>query len=1112
MFQLYHHHDLGRLAELLGALLENTPAGPLRRERVLVPNQGVQRWLQKELAENRGVLANVEFPLPAGFIWGDVIRDSLGYRNHEAYARDSMVWHLYRLLPGLADDHPAMARYLAGEPREVHRLQLAERLADVFDQYQVFRGDMLMAWDGHAEERESVTAAWQAPVWRALVAALGEEHRVRTLREVIGGLQEGTLEVALPTGRVFVFGVGDLPPDYLRFLYALGRQQDVHLLLPNPSEVYWGDAQAHRVSVHFPLAEEDLPGQAAVEAGHPLLASLGRPTRDFLHLLYSDELIAIQEPALGQAMDYAPPTGDSLLARLQRGMIRLDATPEKDGKDENDISLQIHACHGPLREVQVLHDQLLDLLARDQSLEPREIVVMLPKLTDYAPAIRSVFGSAGGRAHIPWSLSDQPRRASHPIVQTFLDLLALPVARWSASHIMNLVAVPAIMRRFGLDEADLASLQHWVAAAGIRWGLDADTRERRGAGRYDQNSWRFGLDRLLLGSMLADEEQLVDDVAPWSDLEGNAADTLGRLHEIVDHLATWQATLEQPARAADWHDRFNRLLERLFAIDPEDSAESAAIEAIHEGLAVLETADRALGDTPIDWLAVREALGNALAESGQRQPFLSGGVTFCSLQSLAGLPFRVVCLLGMNDGDFPRQDGGREFNLILHRRHLGDRANRDSDRLAFLQALLAAGEVFYLSYTGTDVRSGEPLEPAATAGEFMDFLHRHHFHGWSRADFVARLITRQPMQPFSRRYFERQRPARIFTFRDEWAEGSRARPDPEHTAPGLVDDSRMTVEDDDIIELAALRYFFREPARVFLEQQLGVKLDQSEDQLADDEAFALDALSSAVLRAQLFDQVRREDRAVEEDQPPRLWQRRGVLPPPPLATGAWAGEARAVNALLPVAQDWQQETTAGVIDTALTTGAGEVRLVGRISEVHSDGLYRIRPGKLKLKHLLPHWVDYLALKAAGQLDDEAALHVAGLDGEEPDLRRARVDCQTAVRLLVDLVNEYREGLGRPLPFHAELAEAYLADSDKHLKKDGDAAGAASKALEALNNKLDPGHFQPHYLVQDPYLMTVLDTDAPLGADPDTSEFCRLADTVCRPLHEAMEAATEAGRE
>jgi exodeoxyribonuclease V gamma subunit len=1101
LLHLYHHHDLNRLAELLAALLRTgPPASPLTAERILVANHGVGRWLQAQLAESDGIAANIEFTLPAKFIWSDLPAELGEPETGSAYFRERLRWHLYRLLPALAREDAAVARYLAADPPEIQRLQLADRLADVFDQYQVFRGEMLVAWEAGRRVGAGATEQWQSRLWRRLVSALGSEHRAARLRTMIRRLLAGDARVS--GHRLFCFGIASLPPDYLRLLYALGRHREVHLLLPNPSDVYWGDLSTQRAPLRVPRDEDPPVEEHAFETGHPLLASLGRPVRDFIRMLYSDEMTEIQEPELGELMAYAPPGDGCLLHRIQTGIIRLDASPDPVDLEPNDISLQVHSCHGPLREVQVLHDQLLDLLANDSSLQPRDIVVMTPDPAAYAPAVESVFGAARGGRFIPWSVSGRPRSAAHPIVQTFRQLLELPLSRWTASEVMALAAVPAVMRRFGLDPPALETLGHWVHASGIRWGRDAETRQRFGAGAYDANTWMFGLDRLLLGSVFNDEDTLVDDVAPWTDLEGGAAEMLGQLYRLVRELERWQRTLSRERTAGEWRRTFNVLLERLFDIDPDDRPEREALEAVHDVLDVLLTAEACLDGQPLPWLALREALVAELNQPGLRQPFLSGGVTFADLESLAGVPFRVVCLLGMNDGAFPRQDGGREFNLMLQRRFLGDRSNRGADRQFFLQSLLAARDVFYLSYTGCDARSGEALEPATTVSEFLDFVRTHHTPDLSVARFEERLITRQPMQPFSRRYFEPGQNARVFTFAAGWRDAAGATSGPRGAAPGLLDDSVVAVEAPEHLDLSALRHFYRNPAQAFLQERLGLVLGDSGAVLEDAEPLELDGLGAWQLRRALLESDPDLPGAIPDDQPPRLWQRRGLLPPPPLDRVAWQPEAETVRALRPVREDCEREpTTAADIDLELSGG---VRLRGRLTDVRAAGLCRVRPGSLGMRNTLGDWIDYLALVASGE--GSPRLRLAGATRGEVDLRVAEVQRDEALSTLDALVAWYLEGQRRPLPFRPDLAELYLDERSRRLHRGEGLPEASNAALAAVNAKLDPAMQHAHHALTDPWFAAVLTPGAPLGMRSTDSTFVAVTEAVCTLLHERLQPA------
>ncbi|MDT0634893.1 exodeoxyribonuclease V subunit gamma [Spectribacter hydrogenoxidans] len=1091
MFYLYHHWDLERLAELLSVLrARHAPDHVLQPDTVIVPNRGVGRWLQMQLAESDGLAANIAMPLLARFIWQLVPQTLPGNPDSSEFERHRMRWHLYALLPRVAQDNQAIAHYLAGEPRDIHRLQLADQLADVFDQYLIYRPGLLKAWENGRVEDKS-PERWQAEVWQALTERLGKEHRARLLQRFIEtAAQPDGLETDTLPQTIYCFGLGQIPPEYVKFLYVLGQHVDVHFLLPNPCDAYWGDIENRRAQIEVSLSEELPEEEQLIEQGHPLLGSLGRGTRDLLRVLYSDELTAIHEPELGEALAYQPPAGNSLLARVQSDIIRMQVAVRNGGPGD-DASVQVHACHGPLREVQVLHDQLLDLLARKPDLQPRDIVVMLPDMASYAPAIQSVFGAAEGRRFIPYSVSDRSRGASHPIMQSFRQLLDLPLSRWAASDILALAAVPAIMRRFGLDQAMLATASDWVASAGVRWGYDADSRAALGAGAITQNTWRFGLDRLLLGVAQSDDETLVDGVAPWSDLEGGATAALGNLWHLVEQLHAWSERLQSETTAVDWQERLNAMVAVLFRPDPQDHHEQAALGELHEAIAALGEAADCLGDEPLSWQAVREALIGELAVAGERQPFLSGGVTFCGLMPLRAVPFRVVCLLGLNDGDFPRQERNRAFNILRAAPRLGDHNVRDDDRLLFLQAVMAARDVFYVSYTGQDVAGGETLPPSPLVGEWLEFLHRHYFAGLSRETCEARLVARQPMHPFSQRLFaaEPEHP-RLFTFAREWQPASHAGRRDRIAAPGFVDGGRAEAPDTEVIELSQLRAFFDHPARAFLRGRLQLDLESREEAASDDEPLHLDGLSRWQVRDKLLEQAQRHGQASVPTEPDRLWRARGLLPPPPLDAAPFADQAEQVNALLPIWRDWTRDgQPPGWVDIDLTIDGQ--RLMGRVGGLWPDGPRLLRAGSLRMKYRLRAWIDYLAYRAAGHA---GTLRLAGLDDKRNAVEyEATIDEQGARQHLAQLLQIFEQGQREPLVFLPSLAETYL----EHLDKGKPADYALRKANEKVT--AEPGRGRD-YDADDPYFRILVEDHAPLGEDPDAPRFCELAEVVCGPAH------------
>jgi len=1099
MFYLYHHHDLSRLADVLTVLRRTNALSPLATDSVLVPNMGLGRWLKMHIAERDGISTNIVTELPAPFFW-QLVADSLpGDRpDSSAYRRENLRWHLYALLPTLANEVPEVGSYLTGTSPELRRWQLAERLADLFDQYLIYRREMLLQWE-HGENADTPPANWQAPVWRLLVKHLGPNHRARLLGEFVQRIVSGaSLNHDHWPERLYCFGLGNLPPDYLRLLYAMAGHTDVHFLMHNPSDIYWGDIEKRPTPRDVLLDGEPLPGEDMVFTGHPLLASLGYAGRDFLRLIYSDEFSGIRELELGEVLVYTPPDDDTLLHRLQAGVIRMETGTRPAAINTDDHSLQVHACHGFLREVQVLHDQLLSLLSRDPTLQPRDIIVMTPAIADFAPAIEAVFGSARGLMSIPFNTSDQPRRGSHPIVLVFRALLDLPLWRWTASELIGLINVPAVMRRYDLEGSEVENLQRWIATAGIRWGIDADHRAQSGAGHWAQNSWSFGLDRLLVGVTMSDPDTLADGVAGVVDLEGGATAALGQLWLLIERLKHWRRVLPGQSSAIAWQEHLNNLCADVFFVDNDDRDEQRALQTVFEAIAALGSATDAIADTPLSWEAVREIIDRELEASGERQPFSAGGVSFCGLVPLRTVPFRVVCLLGMNEGGFPRQDRNRSINLIRQQPRLGDASARDDDRLLFLQWLLAARDVFYISYTGQDTSSGEVMEPSTVVAELLDFIVRDQFAPEQRASARAGLINHQPMQPFSPHYFRATAgvgPAdrRIFTFRSAWRAGTQALFTQRGTLPAFVDGSEASPSDVEVLGLDELKRFIDHPAKYFLRDVLQLDMEVETDVVNDEEMITVSGLDRYGLRQSLF--VTARDRGPLADDPTPIIQARGALPPAPLDREPYRKLAAEMNELLSIWNDSRPDHEPEVVAIDLQLSHG-LRVVGRIGDVRPTGLCRIEPRALRASQLLVHWMDLLALAATGRVTTLAS---CGFDGDgQLELRLGTIDPQAATGHLQSLVDLYFEGQRRPLKFLPSLGANFVEflGSAKPLAPDA--------ALAKCNGILNDDYHTAREKEDVWFAPLLAPDDHPLGDDAATSELCRIAMTVIQPMLNTLE--------
>ena len=785
---VYTSNQLVSLSTELAKLLAAPTSLPLIHEIVVVPSLGIRRWLTLEIARRNGVCANVSFPFVADFIGSLPSEYETAAKNDARIHTDEMAWAIHRILPGLLvqKEFEAVQSYLSdSDPLKL--FQLSERLAQLFDQYLVYRPEMIARW-ADSKARLSSDEAWQAFLWRELSG----DEALTAARDKLQKQTDAETKADLPD-RIFVFGLTALPPVYLETLFRVAKTRDVHLFSLRPSSEYFGDDLTPKQR-----ARRNIDPSEPV-SGNPLLTSLGRQNSHFTELLLqTDERFG--HMLSDASATFVAPASKNLLSALQSDILRAvnrgapaihknDAI-EKIQLDESDRSLQIHSCHSPMREVEVLYDQLLDLFAKDRTLRPRDVLVMTPQIEEYSPLIRAVFGyPEKASCQIPYSISDRHPRSESIVIDTFLTLLDLPTSRCTAEEIFGFITSPVMAQRFGFSKDDLSLIRTWIQNTGISWGIDGAHRKLVGLPATQSNTWRFGLNRLLLGyAMTGGNRKLFEDILAYDEIEGDGGEILGRFISAAETIFAVVGKCQRPCPLAEWAPLLREAVDDLLESDDEENVRDLRfLRKTISGLQV--TAANAGANQKVEFAVLCHHLAELLGGMEQRGGFLKGGVTFCALKPARSIPARVICLLGMNDEVFPRRPHPAQFDL-MSKWQLGDPSPREDDRYAFLETIISAGEHLHISYVGRSIVHNQEIPPSVVVSELLDHVDQA-FAFPDGASAKKYLTLEHPLQTFSPRYFDSKRSdGRLFSYSEANAAATAAafgNPTASESPPFLID-------------------------------------------------------------------------------------------------------------------------------------------------------------------------------------------------------------------------------------------------------------------------------------------------------------------------------------
>ena len=885
------------LLALVDKIQRVSPLPVFTNETIIVQNPGMQHWLNLSLADIRGISMNCDYALPSQFLW-KLLR-SLASKDkvpeQSPYSREVLCWRIYTLLQSDAvknnSDFEQATRYWLGKktphetPEKPHAdallkcYQLAVQLADLFEQYLIFRPNWINQWnnqtftfaDGSTEVDEQY--GWQGKLWSMLT----EQHAYDPIALINSAVANIAALTSYLPPRIFFFGINAMPPIWLDFIHKLSDHIDVHFFHLNPCYAYWGDLltekQAYKTLDAWCEGVEDI----SHEVGNPLLANLGQQGREFMAMLqrYSTINIDVFEDFSAPINEnVVPESDDSIATTPVLQAIQADILHLRDKRiapiTHIDDSIVVTSAHSALREVQGLHDWLLHQFNNDPSLAPKDVLVMCPHVEDYAPYVNAVFSYGWQKVPdstppLPCSIADRISKDSEPLVAAFSSLIALPDSRFKVSELIGYLRLPALQARFELSNAQIDTLSLWIDSAAIHWGLNGDHKAEilgRDNSQSDseqehhfseQFTWEYGLAKLLKGFAYGEEASVYNEQYLLAHVEGSNSVLLGQLMLILEQLQFFGKTLKKPRTAAQWQVYLLDLLEQFFG-----QADDPGFEIISQAVMSLAThCSEAKFDEELEWLIICEYLNHHFSQADPGRQFMVGQVTFCSMLPMRSIPFKVIAILGLNDGDFPRQRQDQGFDLLaLTPPELGDRSRRGDDRYLFLEALISARQSLYLSYQGRNIKNNAVKQPSIVLQELLEYLTLGY--GWdlnpdSDAEQLPQNQLRQlPMQPFSTDNYQGKWPS----FDPKWLSLISASLQANAALTSLEQPLIDAVIDADKeainLSIEQIIKFFQHPSKYFAQHQLSLFLDANNTVLDDTEPFSCNALETYNLRQTLL--------------------------------------------------------------------------------------------------------------------------------------------------------------------------------------------------------------------------------------------------------------------
>ncbi|HPR38325.1 MAG TPA: exodeoxyribonuclease V subunit gamma [Spirochaetota bacterium] len=1067
------------LAERCASLFRDEPLPPMTKEIIVLQSMGMMQWLSIQLAGKLGIWADFEYVLPNRMTSILMKHFFPGMGDERFFEKDIMTWKTMKVLrdsTGSAD-YSKLHAYISGDDSGMKEFQLASRITDLFDQYMTFRPDMILRW-GKGESGEA--DEWQPLLWRELTEGMNGHHPPMLLDMLFSGITGGS--ISRPSGfpeRISVFGISYLPLYHLNVLRAASNFCDVFLYMLNPCKEYWiytmSEKEITRYISRVPIIADNYEEELHIERGNPMLSSMGRAGRDFFRFIDMSVGFSPDEELL------IDPGNDSILHVIQGDIFRMKRRGEgrelpafilTDKQAESDLSVVINSCHSVMREVEVLHDYLLDLFDNGSGVTPGDVLVMTPDIESFSSIIQGVFDRReDGLPRIPYRIVDRRIGNTSRAVDTFMKIMSLPEGRVTSSEVMGILQCPDVLRKFSLSGDDYDSICGWVMDTAVYWGIDAEHKGELGLPEIYDNTWRFGLERMLLGSVMGCSDVTPLGILPYREIEGANMQVLGRFISYFRLLSDTYYELREKHTPDGWGLLINRIIETFFEPDQVSSDDLLQVTAAAARLREIETASGFSSTAGLS--PVREFIEQKLSAASAGRNFITGNLTFCEMLPMRSIPCKVICLIGMNEYSFPRKARPSGFDLMMKFPRTGDRSVRDEDRYLFLETVISARDRLYISYTGQNITTNTDQNPSIVVSELLEVIDES-FSIKSGKRIRDSVFRKQKIQSYNPVYFTRG--TGYFSY-------SRGRMDGAHSyikkggaeytflqggLPGLTEDERVLTVDD-------LAGFLVNPAKYLIKRRLNVSLEYFTDDFRDDEPFIPDTLERYNLEERILASLEKD---MSEESAFDYIRKEGILPHGESGRIVYRESYSRIKKIYDIVSPLL--VNKSMEESLIEINGYKIKLR---NPVYDGRFIFYRGGRLRPKDRLLGWVYHLAACATGRYSDKFCTMFFA-SGENIKYRFA----DNSRTVLETLISIYESGMTEAVPLFPGSSYEYAVQVSS--KDPESALKSAAGKFRNTGTVCD---------LNDPYIARIFGESYRLS-----EEFIDLADKVYSPMIEHEE--------
>ncbi|XBC44247.1 MAG: exodeoxyribonuclease V subunit gamma [Buchnera aphidicola (Schlechtendalia peitan)] len=749
MFILYksYRFDL-LLKKACSIFIQNPLHNPLNSEIFVTPNAQIDYWIKIFIANKYLITANINFLKFNTFVW-KIFQNfsSHNYSNLE-FTRYYLIWKMMNL-----KNIKHFSNFISKSNSKIKLFEILSFLSKTFEQYLIYRPDWIKKWQENSKKQNNTHASTNQyeVLWIELIKYMNSKHQSTwNFSNILFYLEnkfKKKLNITQFPPRIFIFENTYLTPYHLIILKQISQLCDIHFFYTTP---YQYEEQL--------LSKFNKIKKCNINLTQKNAADLLKTTRKF-------KIFIQKKINIHNSMNYIASWGEyglentvllnliqkkqvnifntkettCLLQKIQKNIIqnnflknnninKINIHNEKKYKIfKNDKSLAIHVCLTLRREIEVLHDNLLNILNTNHDILFHDILIISKNINIYTPYIYSIFNKINGKNYIPFFiLSDTYLENKTTIFKIVIEMLDLPNISLDNEKILNLLSNVFILKKFKIKSKEIIILHKIIQQSCITFEADSTNETYESHINHEYNNLSIGEENIFLGRAMNDINYITwNKNVPYQYLSTKHYKIFGKFVTFSILLKKWKKILSTEKSLKHWKILFEQFLQDFFINDDSEKQEIIFIKK--QWNKIIDPGIRENYKGKISIKILKNELLNYNSQKINIHGCFSGKVTFCNGFKLRSIPFKVICILGMHEKFVIQKTSTSNLSLMYQYPRICDPHRPNKYKYLFLETLLSTKKFLLISYYKNSEHTNSIHEQSLIINQLFLYISKNFY-------------------------------------------------------------------------------------------------------------------------------------------------------------------------------------------------------------------------------------------------------------------------------------------------------------------------------------------------------------------------------------------------